>query len=115
LIHRHTNPLPVSKKTIVRALQDDTPHLVGVAEVADIGLTAEVLDFLVDDCGRDVWVPALRRGESFEVAGVRVEDVGALRGPGVRGVGFFEDDGGPEDGVGGSLDVPGCRRGPDLV
>lgn len=69
---------------------------------------------MIDDCGCDVWVPALGGSESFEIAGVRVEDVGALRGAGVRGVGCGEEDGGPEDGVGGGLDVPDCGGGPDL-
>jgi hypothetical protein len=70
LIHRHTNSLPVSEKPIVRTLQDNTLHFVGVAEVPDVGFAAEVLDLLIDDCGRNVWVPALRRGESFKVAGM---------------------------------------------
>lgn len=73
------------------------------------------MDLLVDDCGCDVGVPALRGGEGFEVGGVRVEDVGALGGAGVRGVGLGEDYRRPEDGVGTCLDVPGCGGGPDLA
>lgn len=90
-INRHPDPLPVSEQAVVGTLQDDALHLVRVAEVAHVGLAAEVLDFLVDDCGCDVGVPALRRGEGFEVGGVRVEDVGALGAAGVRGVGLGED------------------------
>jgi hypothetical protein len=83
LINRNPNTLPISEKSIVRSLQDDALHLVGVAEISDVGFATEVLDFLVDDCSRGIWIPALGRSESVEVAGVRVENVGALRGPGV--------------------------------
>ena len=90
-IDGNANPLPVPEKPIIRTFEDDALHLVRVAEVAHVGFTREILDFLVDDCGCDVWVPALGGRESFEVGGVRVEDVGALRGAGVGWVGFGED------------------------
>lgn len=73
-----------------------------------------MLDFLVDDRGGRVGVPALWGSEGCEVGGVRVEDEGPCGGAGVRGVGRVEEDGGPEERVLGALDVPDGGGGPDL-
>lgn len=98
LIDGDTNSLPVAEEAIVGAVENDSSDFFGVAEVADVGSSANVLDLLVDDgvVGVD---PSGGFGVCLEVACVREINEWAFGRASVVGVAFSVDSRAPEYGV----------------